>query len=152
MILAGGHTSESTKILTAIKCPPLNDRVRLTGYLSKKELHELYEKASVVVLPSLDEGFGLPALEAMTIGVPVVVANRGALPEIVEDAGLLFDPTSSVSLAAALEKVLMNESIASHCINRGFERAAAYSWKGSAENLLAAYTKAFKNANRNRRS
>ena len=106
----------------------------------------------MLVLPSLDEGFGLPALEAMTVGVPVVVADRGALPEIVEDAGLLVDPTEAAAVANAIERMITDEDLARRCVDRGFARAAAYSWRASADQLRQAYAKAFEHANRDRRA
>ena len=80
--------------------------MRLLGYVSDDERQRLYREASMLVMPSLDEGFGMPALEAMTIGVPVVAAERGALPEVVGDAGLLVDPDDPAALAAAMQRLL----------------------------------------------
>ena len=152
LVLAGPSTPEVSSVLAALDRPPLHGHVRLTGYLTKAELRGYYEGARVLVLPSLDEGFGLPALEAMTVGVPVVVADRGALPEIVEDAGLLVDPTEPAAIANAIERMITDEDLARRCVARGFERAAVYSWRASADQLLQAYAKAFEHANRDRRA
>ena len=152
LVLAGPTSPDAAAILAVIDRPPLRGRVRTTGYVTEAELRGYYEQACVLVLPSLHEGFGLPALEAMTVGVPVVVAERGALPEIVKDAGLLIDPTRPVALADAIERMITDEALARRCVDRGFERAAAYSWRASAEQLRVAYAQAFDHANRDRRA
>ena len=78
-----------------LESPARKGQARHLGYISDPDCRDLYERASMVVVPSLDEGFGMTALEAMTVGVPVVASNRGALPEVVADAGLLVDPEAT---------------------------------------------------------
>ncbi len=92
LVLAGGLTPACASVLDDLARPPLAGRARHVGYVSGAERERLYRDASMVVLPSFDEGFGLPALEAMTIGVPAVVSSRGALPEVVGAAGLVGRP------------------------------------------------------------
>ena len=152
MVLTGPVPPEGRGTLAALTKPPFHGRVHSSGYVTKSELRRYYEEASLLVLPSLNEGFGLPALEAMTVGVPVIVANRGALPEIVEDAGLLIEPTQPITLADAIERILTDARLAQNCINRGFERATTYSWHDSAEQLRIAYEQAYYHANRYRRA
>jgi len=139
LVLAGPPTTHAADWLTAIERPPLRDHVHYTGYIDRVALRELYEGASVLVLPSFHEGFGLPAVEAMTIGLPVVVSNCGALPEVVGDAGLIVEPTAPVALAEAIERMLTDEPFARACAERGFQRAARFSWHESAKALKAAY-------------
>ena len=139
LVLAGPPTTQAADWLTAIERPPLRDHVHYTGYIERATLRRLYESASVLVLPSFHEGFGLPVVEAMTIGVPVVVSDRGALPEVVGDAGLVVEPTAPVALAAAIERMLTDEPFARACAERGFQRAARFSWYESAKTLRAAY-------------
>lgn len=122
--------------------PPFAGRVRRTGYLDRPALHALYAGARALVLPSLDEGFGLPALEAMTVGVPVVASNRGALPEVVGDAALQVEPTDAGALADALERVLSDDALAGRCVARGLRRARTFTWRASARTLREAYRKA----------
>ena len=117
----------------------LKPRVRLTGYVSDDERQRLYREASVLVLPSLAEGFGITALEAMTVGVPVVASNRGALPEVVGDSGVLVDPESAPDLSAALERVLTDPGMRRLMAERGLERARQFSWTDSADRLYDAY-------------
>ena len=97
----------------------------------------------MLVLPSLDEGFGLPALEAMTIGVPVIASTRGALPEVIGDAGILVDPLDHDGLAAAMTRVLERAS-RRHAASAMPEWSARseFSWRASASRLLEAYASA----------
>ena len=91
----------------------------------------------MLVVPSLDEGFGMPVLEAMTIGVPVVAANRGALPEVSGDAAQLVDPLDDEGMAEAMRRILDDPAATQAAVERGFRRARQYSWRASAETLLA---------------
>ncbi len=99
----------------------------------------LYEGARLLVLPSLDEGFGLPVLEAMATGVPVVAANRGALPEVVGGAGPLIDPESPEDLAAAIEKILTDDEFAAGCASKGLARAREFQWAATARLVSDVY-------------
>ena len=143
LVLAGPPTTDAAEWLAMIEHPPFLGRVHCTGYLEKADLKALYEKAAVLVLPSLHEGFGLPAVEAMTIGVPVVVSNRGALPEVVDEAGLIVEPTDTAALVAAIDRMLHDEPFSRACVERGFQQAAQYSWTRSAETLTVAYQRAY---------
>jgi glycosyltransferase involved in cell wall biosynthesis len=92
-----------------------------------------------VVLPSLDEGFGLPALEAMALGIPVVASNAGALPEVVGGAGMLVDPLDVAGLARALEQVCTDAALALRLREAGIDQARRFSWPASARALVDAY-------------
>jgi alpha-1,3-rhamnosyl/mannosyltransferase len=118
---------------------PEAGRVQWLGYVTDDRRQELYREASMLVLPSFDEGFGLPALEAMTMGVPVVAARRGALPEVVGDAGLLIDPEDHAALAAAMEHVLTDPEARRRMADAGVRQAARFSWTTSADRLYHAY-------------
>jgi glycosyltransferase involved in cell wall biosynthesis len=119
--------------------PWLAGRVRATGYVTDAERQRLYREASMLVLPSFDEGFGLPALEAMTMGVPVVASRRGALPEVVGDAGLLVEIDDPGPLAAAMEHLLADAGARRRFADAGVRRAAGFSWDKSAARLQDAY-------------
>jgi glycosyltransferase involved in cell wall biosynthesis len=136
--LAGHATPEVAGWLTRL-APPLSDRVRPIGYVADTDRPAVYAGASLLVLPSFDEGFGLPALEAMTVGVPVVASARGALPEVLGEAALLIDPADPDALAAAIERVLVDAPLRQALIARGLERARAFSWRESASRLRAAF-------------
>jgi len=142
LILAGRVDQASAGVIGELASPPLAGRVSHLGYVSDDRREGLYREASMLVLPSFEEGFGMPALEAMTIGVPVVASNRGALPELVGDAGLLVDAQDANGFADAMEGLLLDPSLASRCVEAGIERARRFSWRGSAELLLDAYGRA----------
>jgi glycosyltransferase involved in cell wall biosynthesis len=116
----------------------LDDKVRFAGYVSDEELASLYRRARVFVMPSFDEGFGLPAIEAMACGAPVVVSSGNALEEIVGDAGLTVDPGDGDGLRDAMERVLGDEALAAGLSAKGMERARRYSWDETARRVLAA--------------
>ena len=142
LVLAGRATPHAAEWLARIAQPPLAGHVRHLGYVAHGARERLYASARVLVLPSLDEGFGLPALEAMSAGVPVVASDRGSLPEVVGAGGLLVDPTRADALAAALERVIEDDEVAKAWGRAGLSRARAFTWAGSASTLRRAYTDA----------
>ncbi len=107
--------------------------LRWLGYLERTDLVAVLQAATVFVLPSIYEGFGLPAAEAMACGVPVMVSDRSSLPEVVGDAGWLFDPEDPVELAAVLREGLASPARLAQARARGLERARLFTWKRSAE-------------------
>jgi glycosyltransferase involved in cell wall biosynthesis len=139
LLLAGRTPDRGSEISAMIRRPPWYPHVRHLGYVTDAERQRLYREASMLVIPSLDEGFGMTALEAMAVGVPVVAANRGALPEVVGDAGILVDPLDEGALAEGMKRLLTVPGQAQHYTERGFARAARYSWAASASRLLQAY-------------
>ncbi|GAH45643.1 unnamed protein product, partial [marine sediment metagenome] len=92
--------------------------------------------AELFVFPSFYEGFGLPVLEAMACGTPVITSNSSSLPEIVSDAGIMVDPKDIDALAEAMKKVLLDEELRKSIISKGLERARMFSWRKSAEETL----------------
>ena len=109
---------------------------RFAGYVPDADLPRLYSAASVFAYPSLYEGFGIPPLEAMACGTPVVASTRGALPEVLGDAALLVDPTDEDTLAQALRAAATDNG---DLRRRGLERAARYSWQRAAAETLEVY-------------
>lgn len=143
LVLAGRTVEQSGAILQAWRDRPmLNGHVRHLGYVGDSERLRLLGEASMLVLPSLEEGFGLPALEAMQVGVPVVASTRGALPEVVGDAGTLVEPTDHAALAAAIDALLGDPGRRAAQAAAGRARAASFSWSDSAASLLEAYRQA----------
>src|SRR5262249_15918312 len=123
---------------------PLSNLVRYIGYVTPAKRRELYEGAKLLVQPSFEEGFGLPVLEAMTIGVPVVAANRGALPEVLGDAGPLIDAEDPAGFADAIEAIVNDPVAAVSSTSRGLERARLFSWERTARAMVEAYHAALK--------
>jgi glycosyltransferase involved in cell wall biosynthesis len=142
LVLAGRTVEHSESILRPVNEPPLVGHVSHLGYVDETVRRKLFEEASMLVIPSLDEGFGLPALEAMTAGVPVIASRRGALPEVVGDAGTLVDHLDDVAFAAAIDALLADPQRRRVQADEGAERARTFTWSDSAARLLAAYRSA----------
>jgi glycosyltransferase involved in cell wall biosynthesis len=129
LLIAGVNGS----VFRAVDLSPATERVRFLGYVDDETLPGLYANATLFVLPSHDEGFGLPALEAMACGVPVVVSDRGALPEVVGEAGFTFCLSDPQALIGALKECLWSTQLRSSLREKGLERAYKFSWQGTAE-------------------
>ncbi len=139
LVLAGRATSAASGWLARIRSAPLAGRVTHLGYVAGEGREDLYRSARVLVMPSLDEGFGLPALEAMSAGVPVIVSSRGSLPEVVGGAGAQVDPLDVDALADALERAAFDQDWATRAAQAGLARAQAFTWAESARTLHRAY-------------
>jgi alpha-1,3-rhamnosyl/mannosyltransferase len=120
----------------------LADEALFLGPLADEDLPALYSGATVFVFPSLYEGFGLPVLEALACGVPVACADGSALPEIVGDAALRFDPTDTAAIAAALRRLLTDAELRADLRERGLRRASQFSWERAAQRTLELYREA----------
>jgi glycosyltransferase involved in cell wall biosynthesis len=140
LVIAGRTLMSREEILRAAKSSgPDEARVKFLGYVDEHERQRLLREASMLVLPSLEEGFGIPALEAMTLGIPVVASDRGALPEVVADAGILVNPEDVRGLADAIERLLADANLRRSLSATGIERAKHFSWDTSAAVLYDAY-------------
>ncbi|HWN08398.1 MAG TPA: glycosyltransferase family 1 protein [Pyrinomonadaceae bacterium] len=128
--------------LRAISELKLSKSVILTGYVPESDLPTLYSGAACFVYLSYFEGFGLPPLEAMKCGTPVIVGNRTSLPEVVGDAGVLVDPFAVDDIADAIESVIANSDFRSKLRVKGLERAGLFDWRETARRTLAVYEKA----------
>ena len=117
----------------------LEDRVIFTGYVPDEDLPAIYSAAELFVFPSLYEGFGLPVLEAMACGVPVICSNTSSLPEVAGDAALLVDPTDVRALAGAMEQALTDEALRVTLRARGIERAQRFTWARAAQETMQVY-------------
>jgi glycosyltransferase involved in cell wall biosynthesis len=139
LVLAGRATTAASTWLARISSPPLAPHVSHIGYVANEAREDLYRSARVLVMPSLDEGFGFPALEAMSAGIPVIVSSRGSLPEVVQDAGARVDPSDVEAMAGALERAVFDRSWALNAAQAGLARARSFSWDASARILHRAY-------------
>ena len=135
LVLAGGSGWKNEEIYQAARSSPYAGAIRFTGYITEAEKTCLYRHADVFAFPSLYEGFGIPPLEAMHWGCPVVAANAASLPEVVGDAAVLVDPLDEADLAAGLWRVLSDAGLAASLVEKGKRQAEKYSWEDSAEKL-----------------
>jgi glycosyltransferase involved in cell wall biosynthesis len=139
LVLAGGRGWLMDGILAHYADSPVHDDILFPGFVPDELLPAIYTAADVLAFPSLYEGFGLPILEAMACGAPVVSSNTSCLPEVAEGAAVLVAPESAEELAAALERALTDESLRADLRRLGRARAAQYTWRGAAEKLLNVY-------------
>ena len=109
------------------------------GYVSDEELVTLYKNAKAFVMPSFEEGFGIPILEAMALSCPVVSSNAGSLPEVGGDACLYFDPTNMSDMTNKINKIINDENLRKDLIKKGLQRYKKFSWKKLAEQTLEVY-------------
>lgn len=127
-----------------VKAAGLSDRVIFTGFVTDSELAGLYKSASLYILPSLSEGFGLPGLEAMSYGLPVVSSNATCLPEVLGDAAIYFNPKSVTDMAHVMSKVLADKDLQAKLIKKGYAQLKKYSWKKTANKTLGVYEQILK--------
>jgi glycosyltransferase involved in cell wall biosynthesis len=153
LVLVGDYQSDGfkscyTELTGLVQELQLSHRVTFTGYIPDAELCDLYNRASVFAMPSFDEGFGLPAMEAMSCGLPVIVSTGNAMEEIVGSAGLCVPPLDVAGWSAQIDRVLENRAFAGDLSSRALARAAEFSWDRAAGELLSV----FEDAARERRA
>ena len=139
LVVAGSATPDADEWIGRMSRQPLDDHVEYVGYVADDRREALFAGARALVLPSLDEGFGLTALEAMSAGVPVLASNRGSLPEVVGTGGVLLEPTDVDGWASAIERVTSDAAWARDLACAGLDRARAFTWAATAERLGQAY-------------
>jgi glycosyltransferase involved in cell wall biosynthesis len=139
LVLAGASGFGSGEIATAIESSPARSRIETPGYVSRERLSQLYARASVFAFPSLDEGFGMPVLDAMAHGVPVLTSDGSALREVAGDAALLVDPTDVDSIADGMHRLVLNEDLRAELREEGLKRAVQFSWSAAVEKTWKVY-------------
>lgn len=139
LVLAGSLGFGATEILGRIAESPRKADIQLPGYVSREQLARLYARASVFAFPSLDEGFGMPVLEAMAAGVPVLTSNRPALAEVSGEAATLVDPADGAAIVSALQRLTTDEALRRDLIGRGLKRAADFTWENAVAKTWAVY-------------
>jgi len=132
LVIAGGKGWLFDSIFIEVARQKLQAEIIFTDYVPNKVLGTLFKNAEAFILPSLYEGFGIPALEAMYFGTPVIVSNISSLPEVVGNAGKFIDPYSETNIAAVINEVLLDASLREKMIEQGYQQAAKFSWKKSA--------------------
>jgi glycosyltransferase involved in cell wall biosynthesis len=138
LVLAGGRWSGAEAIDAKVAELSLGDAVVFAGFVPNDLLPKLYLAADVFVFPSLFEGFGIPVLEAMASGTPVCAAGTSSIPEVVGDAGVLFDPSDAGAIAHAIAALLDDTELRARLTEKGLERAARFTWDRAAASVLAA--------------
>jgi glycosyltransferase involved in cell wall biosynthesis len=142
LVLPGSPNAYEQELRALAAKLGVEDDVRFTGWVSDDQLEALYGRARAFVLPSFQEGFGLPVLEAMTRGVPVACSDTPALAEVAGDAALRFDPRDPAAIAAAIGRLLDDDVLAATLVRRGRERCRQFTWERTAEATLECYRRA----------
>ncbi|HVG31487.1 MAG TPA: glycosyltransferase family 1 protein [Pyrinomonadaceae bacterium] len=142
LVLVGKRGWLYGETFDAVNRHSIDGDIRFTGYVRETDLPALYTDALCFVYPSYFEGFGLPVLEAMACGAPVVAGNRTSLPEVLGDAGLLFDPFDTSALTAMLARVIDDGKLRRSLRTRGLERASLFNWRETARRTLEVYERA----------
>ncbi|HEY8108882.1 MAG TPA: glycosyltransferase family 1 protein [Patescibacteria group bacterium] len=142
LVVVGGQGWLFEETERLIRKLGLTDRVILTGYVPDAELPALFSGAKAFVFPSHYEGFGIPLLEAMTAGTPVVTSNTSSMPEVAGTAALYFDPDDDKGMRLAIERVLDDAKLRERLVEAGHEQAARFTWQRAAHKTLGAYYKA----------
>jgi O-antigen biosynthesis alpha-1,2-mannosyltransferase len=137
LVLAGQSAWQGERILRQITQLGLSDRVHLPGWVSHDDLPALYSLAELFVLPSLHEGFGIPLIEAMACGCPVLTSETGSPPEVVRDAGYLVNPYQVADIAEGMRTIMTNSRLRASMIQKGLTRAKDFGWDKCASETLA---------------
>lgn len=138
-VIVGGKGWLYDPIFKYVEKHNLKERVHFTGYIDAGDLPVFYTLAEALVFPSFYEGFGLPILEAMACGCPVITSNISSMPEVAGDAALLVDPKNSQNILAAMEKIVSDKELRKELVKKGYEQAKKFTWEKTAEETLALY-------------
>lgn len=147
LLLVGDYESDGflscyRELRMAVQSSGLESRILFTGYVPDEKLIEIYRGASLFVMPSLDEGFGLPALEAMACGVPIIASDENALAEVVGGAGILVNPRNADALAEAIARVVGDPVLAADLRQRSLARSSQFSWERAAREMTHIFEEA----------
>ncbi len=136
LVIVGKKGWKYDQIESTLKKFQMEKEVIFPGYLKDEDLRKMYKLAKVFVFPSLYEGFGIPPLEAMASGCPIISSNRASMPEVVGDAGILIDPTNAYKMADAISGLLENDNVRNMMIERGYKQVEKFKWENSARAAL----------------
>jgi glycosyltransferase involved in cell wall biosynthesis len=138
-VLAGSAGYGAAEIASRIDAARSRERIRVLGYLPRAELADWYARAKIFAFPSLDEGFGMPVLEAMAAGTPVIASNRAAIPEVAGNAAWLVDPEDTEELAGAMVALTQDAERRAELSRRGLKQAAKFTWAEAIEKTWQVY-------------
>jgi glycosyltransferase involved in cell wall biosynthesis len=139
LVLAGSLGFGSEQILSATTASPAAARIEVPGWLPESEIARWYGRAAIFAFPSLDEGFGMPVLDAMASGIPVLTSRRSALAEVAGDAALLVDPEDTAAIADGLKRLAESADLRRDLVSRGRRRATGFTWENTAAKTWAVY-------------
>jgi len=147
LLMLGCKDGDLKIMLKDIGAMDLYEHIILTGYVSDEDLPLLYQLSQLFLFPSLREGFGIPIIEAMACGVPVITSNTSSMPEVAGDAAHIIDPTKSEDICKGIMKIISDENYKNGLIQRGLIRSKQFSWKGMASQVLEQYNQLYKEIN-----
>jgi len=139
LVMLDFEKNELEKILLEINDTKLIERIHLTGYVVNTDLHDIYNLSTIFLYPSLRESFGIPMLEAMACGTPVITSNTSSMPEIADDAAFIIDPFKTEDITEAIFTLLKNTEHREKLIEKGYKRSSKFTWKVMAENVHKIY-------------
>ena len=139
LVIAGQKDTRFLDLHKEIEHNELKGEVILTGFVSQKEKRALYERAHALVFPSLYEGFGLPLLEAQSVGVPVLTSHVASLPEIAGDSALYVNPYDVTDIAQGMERLVKDNTLREELLHKGYDNIQRFSWQKSAQKLLKVF-------------
>jgi len=142
LVIAGKKDFNTREVMGSIQKSPVSQEILFTGLVPDQDLRHLYKEADIFIYPSLFEGVGLPVLEAMSLGVPVITSNSTSLKETAGDAALLVDPLDTKALSRAMEKLISSQKLRKSYSRKGRTRAKNFSWRSTARQTLEIYEKA----------
>lgn len=141
LIILGSYRDSSQKLIKLVQDLGMSSKIIFTGFIPENELPIFYNAANIFVYPSLYEGFGLPILESMSCGTPVITSNITSIPEVIGDAGILINPKNLIELQSEMANLLNNESLRNELREKGLKRSKLFTWKKTAKKTLEAYKK-----------
>jgi len=147
LVMLDFDNNELTRILNEIGDKNLKENIILTGYVINTDLPAIYTLSSIFLYPSLRESFGIPMLEAMRCGTPVITSNTSSMPEISGGAALIVDPYNPAEITEAIKSLQNNETLRQKIIEKGYQQAAKFSWKAMAEDVLKLYYEVYNSKN-----